>query len=106
MKRLLAMAAFVGGSGLALVAPAISASAVATASMLGNPCAGCHGPDGVSVGSAPSLRGYPKEVIVSAMKAFRDDKRPSTIMGRISKGYTDEEIEALGGFFSGDAVAR
>jgi len=76
------------------------ASAVPTAEMLANPCAGCHGPGGVSIGAIPSIHGYPKEVIVSAMLAFRDGSRPQTVMGEIANGYTDEEIDALGDHFS------
>jgi sulfide dehydrogenase cytochrome subunit len=74
--------------------------ATPTAAMLGNPCVTCHGANGASIGAIPSLQGYPKEVIISALDAFRADSRPATIMGRIAKGYTDEEIEALGEFFS------
>lgn len=83
--------------GLVLVRPACG---VPTPSMLANPCAACHGPGGVSIGAIPSLRGYPKEVIVSALQAFRDGSRPVTIMGRIARGYSDQEIEALGEYFS------
>ena len=34
------------------------------------------------------------------MKAFRDGSRPSTIMGRIAKGYTDAEITAMANYIS------
>ena len=74
--------------------------ATPTAAMLGNPCIACHGANGVNAGAIPSLQGYPKEVIVSALDAFRTDSRPATIMGRIAKGYSDAEIDALGEFFS------
>lgn len=84
-------------AGLVLAGPA---QATPSASMLGNPCIACHGANGLSIGAIPSLQGYPKEVIVSALDAFRADSRPATIMGHIAKGYTDEEIEALGEFFS------
>jgi cytochrome c553 len=29
------------------------------------------------------------------MQAFRSGERPSTVMGRIAKGYSDEEIHAI-----------
>jgi len=80
------------------VMPAVAA--VATAEMLANPCAGCHGPGGVSIGAIPSIHGYPKEVIVSAMMAFRDGSRPQTVMAEIASGYTEEEIDAIGNYFS------
>ena len=77
----------------------LSCGATPSGAMLGNTCAGCHGTNGVSVGSAPSLKGLPPDYIVTAMKAFRSGERPSTIMGRIAKGYNDEEIAAMAKFF-------
>ena len=78
-----------------------TAVAVPTAEMLGQPCLGCHGPGGVSIGAIPSISGYPREVIVSAMLAFRDGSRPQTVMAQIASGYTDAEIDAIGDYFSG-----
>jgi len=77
------------------------AAAVPDAEMLAHPCAGCHGPGGVSIGAIPSVHGYPKEVIVRAMLAFRDGSRPQTVMGVIASGYTEAEIDAIGDYFSG-----
>lgn len=57
-------------------------------------CSGCHAPP--ATGSAmPSLAGWPAESIVAAMIAFRDGERPSTVMDRIAKGFSDEEITAI-----------
>ena len=43
----------------------------------------------------PSLAGWPAENIATAMIAFRDDELPSTVMGRIAKGFSGEEITAI-----------
>ena len=67
--------------------------------MLANPCAGCHGTDGISPGPTPTLQGLPSDYIVSTMKAFKTDKRKGTVMNRIAKGYTDEEIELMAKHF-------
>lgn len=66
--------------------------ALATAS-----CYACHNAGG---SNTPTLVGYPPELIVSQMKAFRDGTRPGTIMNRLAKGYTDEQIEAMGRYWS------
>lgn len=58
-------------------------------------CAGCHGPGGHSPGTIPSLYGRTAGAIDDDMRAFRADRRPSTVMGRIAKGYSDAEIDAL-----------
>lgn len=68
--------------------------------MLANPCAGCHGTDGNSPGPMPSLKGLSNNDIVSAMKAFKADQRKGTVMNRIAKGYTDEEIELIAKHFA------
>ena len=68
--------------------------------MLANPCAGCHGTDGASPGSIPSIKGLPSSYLISAMKAFKSGKRKGTVMNRIAKGYTDEEIGLMAKHFS------
>ena len=68
--------------------------------MLANPCAGCHGTDGASPGSIPSIKGLPSSHLVSVMKAFKSGERKGTVMNRIARGYTDEEIELMAKHFS------
>lgn len=69
--------------------------------MLGNTCAGCHGNNGVSQGIAtPSLAGKSVDTIKEAMTAYKKGDRASTIMGRLAKGYSDEEINAMAEFFA------
>ncbi|WP_310449180.1 c-type cytochrome [Sulfuritalea sp.] len=92
------------GWALATGALAISAMAQAappTAAMLSNACAGCHGTNGGSAGpSMPSLAGQSKEAIVDAMKKFKSGARPTTVMGRLAKGFSDADFVAMGEYFS------
>lgn len=90
------LAAAAGSSGGAF---AQSAPADAVRYLAAN-CANCHGTLGKSVGSMPSLAGQPAPYISEQMRAFRDGKRPATIMHQLAKGYTDEQIDALAGYFS------
>jgi sulfide dehydrogenase cytochrome subunit len=84
----------------AAAAPAVLAAGP-SAEMLSRPCAGCHGVNGVSTGnSIPSIAGMPESYLEQAMTQFKDGKRYSTIMGRIAKGYSAEEIKAMAGFFA------
>ena len=93
-------------SGLAFAVGALTLSAGAlaappTAAMLSNACAGCHGTDGASAGpSMPSLAGQSKEAIVGAMKKFKSGERPSTVMGKLAKGFSDADFAAMGDVFS------
>lgn len=89
---------------LAASACALSAAASAAppnAAMLANACAGCHGTLGGSAGpTMPSLAGQSKEAIVEAMKKFKSGERSSTIMGRLARGYSDSDFDAIGTFFA------
>ncbi|MDP2195694.1 MAG: hypothetical protein Q8J72_06870, partial [Rhodocyclaceae bacterium] len=72
-----------------------------TPEMISFACAGCHGTNGGSAGLLmPSLASQSKVSIVDAMKKFQSGERPSSIMGRLAKGYTEAEFEAMGEFFS------
>lgn len=85
----------------AAFASAGTAAAAPSAAMLSNACAGCHGTNGGSAGpSMPSLASQSKTAIVEAMKKFKSGERPSTVMGRLAKGYSDAEIDLMGEFFS------
>ncbi|MBF0371924.1 MAG: cytochrome c4 [Alphaproteobacteria bacterium] len=68
--------------------------------MLSNACAGCHGTDGTSAGPAtPTIANLSVEYFVEMMKGYKAGTRPSTVMARIAKGYSDEEIQAMAGYF-------
>lgn len=73
----------------------------ASTEMLANTCAGCHGPDGASTGPAtPSIGGISTDYFIEQMEGFKNDEVPSTIMGRIAKGYSSEEFEQMAEYFS------
>ncbi len=77
------------------------ATVIDRATILANTCAGCHGPNGISNGPlTPSIAGLPKSYISKSMYDFATGKRPSTVMQRIAKGYTDADIKALSEYFS------
>ena len=75
------------------------ADELSRAAMLSYTCAGCHGTNGVSPGSIPSIYCKSTDTIEKALKEYRDGKRFSTVMGRHVKGYTDDEIQLIAGFF-------
>lgn len=84
-----------------VAASAVVSAAPPTAEMLSNACAGCHGTNGASAGpSMPSIAGQNKVAFVEAMKLFRSGERPSTVMGRLAKGYSDADFEAMAEYFA------
>lgn len=73
----------------------------ASAEMLSNTCAGCHGTFGASGGPAiPTIGGLSKEYFVELMKAYASGDAYSTIMGRIAQGYSEDEIAAMADYYS------
>ena len=93
------------GSGLLLGTAHLSAAPTAT--MLANTCAGCHGTDGASTGPAtPSIAGNSEIYMVDTMNAFKSGERPSTVMGRIAKGYSEEEFKLMGSYFAKQPIAK
>jgi sulfide dehydrogenase cytochrome subunit len=73
---------------------------VAAANMANN-CFACHGPKGVSPGTIPPLNLMTSQNIVENMQAFKSGSRPSTVMGRHAKAYSDAEINAVAGYIAG-----
>ena len=69
--------------------------------MLSNSCAACHGTDGNSPGSIPSIGGKSADFIETTLIEFREGKRPGTVMNRHAMGYTDDEIRQIAEFFAG-----
>src|SRR5262245_38691454 len=64
-------------------------------------CFTCHGTDGRSVGGVPpALAGRNKGELLQAMKEFKEGKRAATIMHQHAKGYTDEQLDLIAGYFA------
>ena len=77
-----------------------SPAEITQGAMLSNSCAACHGTDGKSPGAIPSIHGKSAEFITQALTEFRAGSRPSTVMGRHAKGYTDVEINLIAEHFA------
>jgi len=58
-------------------------------------CSGCHPPSAEVATPIPRIRGRQPAEITAAMQAFRSGERASTVMGRIAKGFSDDEVRAI-----------
>ena len=58
--------------------------------------------DGLVVGAMPTIAGMSADLIAGKLLAFKSGALEATIMNRIAKGFTDNEIAALATFFSGN----
>jgi cytochrome c553 len=64
-------------------------------------CAGCHGPDGVSVTPGiPSLAGQQDQFLQWQLVFFRSGRRPNPAMAPLVADLSDADVRNLGGYFS------
>lgn len=94
-----------GRSKLKLMATAIAAVATAAVASAEPPagavsCSGCHAASARVLSPVPRLAGVDHAAIVRALLEFRSGQRPATVMDRIAKGFTDDEIQALAAWFA------
>ena len=58
-------------------------------------CSGCHAAGAAAAGSVSRLNGRDAGEIMTAMAGFRDGSLPATVMNRIAKGFSDDELRAI-----------
>ena len=78
------------GTALAETSPAVLAAS----------CANCHGPEGRSPGSIPSIEGQDAAAMTAQLLGVKSGEIEATVMNRIAKGYSDAEIAALAAYFT------
>lgn len=97
MKQPLAIAAL-----CMLAAGAAHAADPNLARSLAATCANCHGTNGKAIPGAgiDALAGTPKDTTLQKLKDFKSGAKPASIMHQIAKGYTDEQLELIAGYFA------
>ena len=64
-------------------------------------CAECHGTEGRQGGVIPGIASRPAAIIAGKLRDYRADKvADATVMPRLAKGLTDEEIDSVALYFS------
>ena len=104
MKKILGL--LIGSSLLGAALLPVSVFAADKGMVLALSCASCHGTNGASPGSIPRIQGRPAEYIEKAMLQFKAGQRPATVMNRIAKGYTDEEIKLLSAYLGNQSASK
>jgi len=98
-QRRLGLAALMLGFA-AVAAPAQAEMADPTVEVMAGACTFCHGPNGAGVGEAvPTIAGLHADQFAYMMRTYADESNPSTVMGRISRGYTADQIQDLATYF-------
>ena len=62
-------------------------------------CSGCHATTRWVDTTVPRLIGRDPAAMLAAMQAFRSGQVPSTVMDRIAKGLTDDEVKAIAAWY-------
>jgi cytochrome c553 len=62
-------------------------------------CSGCHPAGRTADTTVPRLNGRNPADIVTAMQAFKSGQLPSTVMDRIAKGFSDDEVKAIAAWY-------
>jgi len=65
-----------------------------------NSCSGCHATNASAGTPVPPLKGRSAADIANAMTEFKAGKRQGTIMDRIAKGFSDEEMTAIAAWYA------
>jgi cytochrome subunit of sulfide dehydrogenase len=89
------VAAAIGGLA---IAAAVAASAEPPAGAAS--CTGCHPASARVTSPVPRLAGLERDAIVKALQEFRAGQRAATVMDRIAKGFTDDEIQAIAAWYA------
>ena len=69
-------------------------------------CANCHGTNGQARGDMKPLAGMGADKLAAMLADFKSGAQPSTVMGQIAKGYTDEQIKLVAGFFAAQPAKK
>ena len=85
---------------LAGAAPAAFAQDPLLARNLAATCANCHGTNGQARGDMKPLAGLSAEKTLAAVADYKSGAQPATIMHQIAKGYTDEQMRLIAGYFA------
>ena len=84
--------------GLGSIAAAVVASAEPPTGAVA--CSGCHPTSSRVTSPVGRLAGLDRAAIVRAMQEFRTGQRAGTVMDRIAKGFTDDEIQAIAAWYA------
>ena len=100
LRRSAAFLALIAGAGLAQAQDANLARNLAAT------CANCHGTNGQARGDMKPLAGLSADKIVAMLADYKSGNQPATIMHQIAKGYTDEQLRLVAGFFAAQPAKK
>ncbi len=86
-----------------MMAEANIADRTSLAASLASACSGCH--SGSSAGIV-SLDGYAEDALQQGFLRYKSEDEGTTVMHRIARGYSDEEIAMISAYIAGESEQR
>lgn len=77
----------------------LAAQAADAVMVMADSCAGCHGTDGNSIGGMPAFSGKKADELKKVLHDFKSGGREATVMDRIAKAYSVEQLDAIVDYF-------
>lgn len=71
-----------------------------TAPLAALSCTGCHAAALRAASPVPRIHGRKAAELSAILRIYQSGKAPATVMDRIARGYTGEEIDALAAWFA------
>lgn len=69
-------------------------------------CSACHGTLGHSAGGIPSLAGRDRAELLRLLMDFKYDRRKGTVMNYHARGYSDQQLKLLAGYFAAQKTEK
>ena len=79
---------------------AVHAGDAAFARGMASTCTNCHASTARGPAVIPVIAGRNKGELLQLLKEFKSGARPATVMHQLAKGFSDEQLEVLAGYFS------
>jgi len=70
--------------------------------LLAATCSGCHSDQ---AGAMASLNTYTEPMLIEAMGRYKSEREGTTVMHRLARGYSDDDILALSAYLGTDKAA-
>ena len=75
-------------------------AAISDTELAAQACNVCHGNASYVSPTMPRIRGVDAGALYTSLIELKTDRRPATIMNRIAKGYSDEQLKAIAEYLS------
>ncbi len=69
-------------------------------------CANCHGTTGNARGDMKPIAGMSTDKMLAMLADFKSGAQPATIMHQIAKGYSEDQLKLIAGYFATQKATR